>query len=58
MKKIARFRWDTWNINHIAKHGVRPEEAEEVFSTNRSCGKAVAAPAWRWAGRTPGGCWR
>ena len=24
------FRWNQWNIEHLAKHGVEPEEAEEV----------------------------
>jgi len=30
-KKITRFKWDAWNLNHIARHGVRPEEVEEGF---------------------------
>jgi len=24
------FRWNEWNVEHIAKHGVLPEEAEYV----------------------------
>jgi uncharacterized DUF497 family protein len=24
------FYWNTWNIDHIARHGVTPEEAKEV----------------------------
>jgi len=24
------FRWNEWNIEHIARHGIRPEEAEYV----------------------------
>lgn len=24
------FRWNRWNIDHIARHGVTPEEAEHV----------------------------
>lgn len=24
------FRWNDWNVQHIARHGVTPEEAEEV----------------------------
>ena len=27
------FRWNQWNIEHLAKHGVDPEEAEEVVRT-------------------------
>jgi len=25
------FRWNRWNIEHLAAHGVDPEEAEEVI---------------------------
>ncbi len=25
--------WDDWNIDHIAKHGVVPEEAQEVVAS-------------------------
>ncbi|MEW5763050.1 MAG: BrnT family toxin [Bacillota bacterium] len=31
MERITRFEWDARNVGHIAKHGVRPEEAEEAF---------------------------
>ncbi|MBC7324911.1 MAG: BrnT family toxin, partial [Moorella sp. (in: Bacteria)] len=31
MLRIRGFKWDTWNTDHIARHGVQPEEAEEVF---------------------------
>ena len=33
MAREARveFRWITWNLEHIAKHGVLPEEAEAVI---------------------------
>jgi uncharacterized DUF497 family protein len=26
------FRWSDWNFQHVAEHGVEPEEAEEVVS--------------------------
>lgn len=29
--KISRFEWDDGNVNHIARHGVEPNEVEEVF---------------------------
>ena len=29
--KIDSFEWNNKNIEHIAKHGVLPEEAEEIF---------------------------
>lgn len=25
------FRWNEWNIEHVAQHGVSPEAAEEVI---------------------------
>ena len=28
--RVERFSWDDWNLEHIAKHAVMPEEAEEV----------------------------
>ena len=27
------FAWDEWNLEHIAKHGVVPEEAEIVIES-------------------------
>ena len=29
---VDRLYWDDWNREHIAKHAVRPEEAEEVVA--------------------------
>jgi hypothetical protein len=28
------FRWNDWNIEHIAGHGVSPDEAETVSENN------------------------
>jgi uncharacterized protein len=30
------FRWNEWNLQHIAKHGVSPEQAEIVVQEARS----------------------
>lgn len=30
--RISRLTWDEWNLAHIAKHGVTPDEAEEVIA--------------------------
>ena len=27
------FRWNDWNLEHVAKHGVTPEECESVVAT-------------------------
>ena len=29
------FRWNAWNVEHIAEHGVSPEEAESVVKRAR-----------------------
>jgi uncharacterized protein len=31
---VERLEWDDWNRDHIAKHGVSPEEAEQVVRGN------------------------
>ena len=30
------FRWNEWNIDHIAEHGVRQDEAEAVVRNARA----------------------
>jgi len=30
MRHQAAFRWSRWNVEHIARHGVDPDEAEDV----------------------------
>jgi len=37
------FRWNQWNIEHLARHGVDPEEAEEVVTASKR-------PYPRWIG--------
>lgn len=27
---MVEFRWNEWNLEHVAAHGVRPEEAEHI----------------------------
>ena len=29
------FRWNEWNVEHLARHGVEPESAEEVVTSVR-----------------------
>jgi hypothetical protein len=31
----VEFRWNEWNEEHLARHGVVPEEAEEVIRGTR-----------------------
>jgi len=39
------FRWNKWNIEDLARHGVDPEEAEEVVT-------AAKRPYPRWIGES------
>jgi len=32
---VAEFRWNEWNVEHLARHGVRPDEAEDVVMAGR-----------------------
>jgi uncharacterized protein len=34
MFHVYRLIWDNWNITHIARHDVVPEEVEDVCSAN------------------------
>jgi len=33
--RIDELIWDEWNVEHIAAHGVEPEEVEEVCTSRR-----------------------
>ncbi|MDO8691550.1 MAG: hypothetical protein Q7R39_16365, partial [Dehalococcoidia bacterium] len=34
MLVISHLIWDPWNVTHIARHGVTPEEVEEICHSN------------------------
>lgn len=34
MLNIVHLTWDSWNIDHIARHNVIPEEVEQVCHTD------------------------
>jgi len=52
------FRWNEWNIDHIAEHGVSPEEAEAVVANaRRPYPEAREDDKWRAVGRGYGGRW-
>ncbi len=52
------FRWNQWNVEHIAEHGVSPEQAEEAV-----CGATRPYPLhseddkWLVWGKAAGGEW-
>jgi uncharacterized protein len=46
-------RWNEWNIEHVAKHGVAPEEAEDVIRSMRPpFPEYVGDGKWRVLGQT------
>jgi uncharacterized protein len=54
----VEFRWNAWNIEHIAEHGVTPEEVEVVVCQARSpYPQAREDDKWRVVGRSRGGRW-
>jgi hypothetical protein len=32
---MAEFRWNEWNVEHLAEHGITPDEAEFVVERAR-----------------------
>ena len=53
-----QFRWNEWNVDHIARHGVTPQEAEFVVeSARRPYPQARPDDKWRVVGRGRGGRW-
>lgn len=50
------FRWNEWNVDHIAKHGVSPEEAESVVGrAKRPFPRKMEDDKWLVWGRGSGG---
>jgi uncharacterized DUF497 family protein len=50
------FRWNEWNVEHIAKHGVPPEEAEMVVRGARNpFPRRIEEDKWLVWGRGRGG---
>jgi hypothetical protein len=49
------FRWNDWNVDHIAEHGVSPKEAELVVeSARRPYPEMQQEDKWRVVGRGSG----
>lgn len=56
--QIMQFRWNKWNIEHIARHGVYPEEAEQVIlSAHRPYPRSRKDDKWLVIGQGRGGRW-
>ena len=53
---VYEFRWNAWNIDHIARHGVWPEQAEYVVQhALRPWPEKIGDDKWRVWGRTTDG---
>jgi len=51
---IQNLIWDEWNVEHIARHGVKPEEVEQVCRSNYFFTKG-RQNTYRVIGQTQGG---
>ena len=51
---IRRLIWDSWNVSHIARHQVSPEEVDEVCHDKPAVSKTYKG-RMRVVGSTPGG---
>jgi uncharacterized DUF497 family protein len=50
------FRWNEWNLEHLADHGVSPDEAESVVrSARRPYPEELPGDKWLVWGRGQGG---
>jgi uncharacterized DUF497 family protein len=50
------FRWNEWNLEHVAKHGVDPEETESVIRrARRPFPRKIEEDKWLVWGRGDGG---
>lgn len=55
-EQVPEYRWNEWNVEHIARHGVRPDEAGEVIDGARSPYPMERTDEkWLVWGRTHGG---
>lgn len=52
---IAELIWDDWNIRHIARHNVIPEEVEEVCESNNINVSKSRKQTYRIIGKTLAG---
>jgi uncharacterized DUF497 family protein len=52
------FRWNEWNIDHIAKHGVDPIDAESIVVNARTpYPHRIGDEKWIAIGQVTGGFW-
>lgn len=53
---VAEFRWNEWTVEHLARHGVKPDEAEQIVMAARQP-YPLGRPDDKWLvwGRTSSG---
>ena len=50
------FRWNDWNVEHVSRHGISPEEAEAVVArAARPFPRKIEDDKWLVWGRGKGG---
>ena len=50
------FRWNEWNVGHVAEHGVHPDEAEHVVNfASPPYPEKIGGGKYRVRGQTPSG---
>ncbi len=54
MIRVQRLVWDDWNVGHVARHEVAPEEVEQVCHSNPMA-SSVHSGRLRLVGSTLGG---
>lgn len=52
---IQNLIWDEWNVEHIARHNVKPEEVEEVCGSRKIFISKVGGQKKRIIGQTLSG---
>lgn len=52
---MPRFRWNAWNEDHIARHGVPTREAEQVVANGHR--RRIEDDKYKVVGRGTGGRW-
>lgn len=63
--KFMEFRWNDWNIEHIGKHGVQPDEAELLIGSIEAHSRERSMTTSGWFGERvegadsskPYSCW-
>jgi uncharacterized DUF497 family protein len=53
--RIQGLIWDDWNVDHIARHGVRAEEVEQVCFNEETQFTRAGGMRYQAVGQTDGG---